>query len=69
MLGEDAYRTMVRETEGHEDSYVLSSSQLGRFNLPGDQTRRQLRGIRLDPERLESTLGIDIGTWIEPPDD
>jgi len=62
LLGEDAYRSIIRRLEKDDDSYVISSSSRGTFGH-GDN-RRELRGVEIDLVKLEEKLGIEKDLWI-----
>jgi len=62
LLGEDAYRSIIRRLEKREDSYVISSSDKGTFT--GNDISRELRGVAIDLDKLEGQLGIEKDVWI-----
>lgn len=59
LLGEDAYRSIIRRLEKAKDSYVISSSGRGTF-----RESQELRGVVIDLDKLEEKLGIEKQVWI-----
>jgi hypothetical protein len=58
LLGEDAYRSIIRRLEKDKDSYIISSSGRGTF-----RKGQELRGVVIDLDKLEEKLGIEIHVW------
>jgi hypothetical protein len=58
ILGVEAYRQQVQELARRPDSYVVAVSKTARFDAG-----RSLRGVALDPQRLEQHLGIEPDLW------
>lgn len=61
VLSEESYRRQIAELAGRPDSYVLHTTYKAKF-----AGNRSLRGVALDPDRLEAALGIDAELWDEP---
>lgn len=59
LLGEDAYRSIIRRLEKNKDSYVISSSGKGTF-----REGQELRGVVIDLDKLEEKLGIEKEVWM-----
>jgi DNA primase catalytic core len=61
LLGEDAYRSIIRRLEKDNASYITSSSGRGTFGH-GDN-RCELRGVVIDLDKLEEKLRIEKEIW------
>jgi len=58
LLGEDAYRSIIRRLEKDKGSYIISSSGRGTF-----REGQELRGVVIDLDKLEEKLDIEKQVW------
>lgn len=63
LLGEDAYKRMVKEMAARPGGYVKECSVMADFRLQSGGKRSQRRGILVDVDALEGELEIDRDVW------
>jgi hypothetical protein len=61
VLSEDTYRGLINELVAGRGSYVLHGSK--RADFTPDLSRRQRRGLLIDPHKLEQDLDLNAGQW------